>query len=81
MHDEKTGDFRSLPEQVSQVESGLQVNFQATAEVKYQTERFLPVGWLWRAGISTPVAVCEIIQTNLPGDKEDFVKHKMSTRN
>lgn len=81
MHDEKTGDFRSLPEQISQVESGLQVNFQATAEVADQTERFLPVGWLWCAGTPTTVAVCEMIQTNSPGEKERSVKHKMPTRN
>ncbi|MEO6226773.1 MAG: hypothetical protein ABIO61_02810 [Thermomonas sp.] len=81
MHDEKTGDFRQLPEQVTQVESGLEVSFQGTKEIADQTDRFLPVGWFWRTGASTPVAVCEMIQTDSPADRDDSVKHKMPTRN
>ena len=59
MHDEQTGEFQTLPDEVMQVESGLVVSFQPTEEITIQTDRFLPVGWFWRAGASTFVAfVC-----------------------
>ena len=45
MHDEETGEFRPLPDDVMQVESGLIVSFQPTDEIANRTERFLPVGW------------------------------------
>ena len=77
MHDEQTGDFRPLPDQIMQVESGLEVSFQPTEEIASQTDRFLPVGWFWRAGASTPLAVCEMVQKESPGDGECSVKHKM----
>ena len=43
-HDERTGEFQSLPDDVVQVESGLEVSFQPFAKIANQTERFLPVG-------------------------------------
>ena len=77
MHDEETGEFQPLPDEVMQVESGLVVSFQPTEEIANQTDRFLPVGWFWRAGASTPVAVCEMISEERPGDTARYVKHKM----
>ena len=76
MHDEKTGEFQPLPDEVTQVETGLEVSFRPTEEVANQTDRFLPVGWFWRAGASTPAAVCEMVQEERPGDRERYVKHK-----
>ena len=61
MHDEQTGEFQTLPAEVLQVESGLEVSFQRMGELANQTDRFLPVGWVWRAGASTPSAVCEMV--------------------
>lgn len=77
MHDEHTGEFRALPDEVMQVESGLNVSFLPVHEVAKQTSRFLPVGWLWRAGASTPVAACEMDGEEEPGDKTSRIKHKM----
>ena len=77
MHDEETGEFQPLPAEVMQVESGLVVSFQPTEEIANQTDRFLPVGWLWRAGASTPLAVCEMVSEERPGDTARYVKHKM----
>ena len=77
MHDENTGEFRPLPDEVMQVESGLEVSFQPTAEIADQTDRFLPVGWFWRSGASAPVAACEMVSEERPGDTERYVKHKM----
>ena len=70
MHDEQTGEFHPLPDEVMQVESGLEVSFQPTAVIADQTDRFLPVGWLWRGGASTPAAACEMVW------EEGHGKHK-----
>ena len=81
MHDEQTGEFQPLPDQVTQVESGLEVSFQPTAEIVAQADRFLPVGWVWRAGASTTVAACEMVREENPGDSGRYTKHKMITEN
>ena len=80
MHDEQTGEFQPLPDEVMQVESGLEVSFQPTQEIANQTDRFLPVGWFWRAGASTPSAVCEMVRDERPSDTERR-KHKMAKGN
>ena len=77
MHDEQTGEFRPLPVEVMQVESALQVSFQATQELANQTDRFLPVGWFWRAGAATPLAVCEMVLQEGPGGTARYEQHKM----
>lgn len=81
IHDEQTGEFQPLPDEVMQVESGLEVSFRSTEEIANQTDRFLPVGWVWRAGASTPSAVCEMDEEERPGDRERYVKHKMPKGN
>ena len=82
MHDENTGEFQALHDQLVQVESGLAVSFQPTAEIAAQAGRFLPVAWVWRDGMSMPSAVCEMVRDeDAPDDKEPPVKHKMPTRN
>lgn len=80
MHDEQSGQFQPLPDEVIQVESGLEVSFQPAEEIANQTDRFLPVGWFWRAGASAPSAVCEMIWDEGPGDTERYGKHKMLKR-
>lgn len=77
MHDEQTGEFQALPDAVMQVESGLKVSFQPTQEIARQADRFLPVGWFFRAGGSTPIAVCEMVRDEKAGATERYVKHKM----
>ncbi len=77
MHDEQTGEFQPLPDEVTQVESGLEVFFQPTDEIANQRDRFVPVGWFWRAGAPTPSAVCEMVGEERPGETERYVKHKM----
>lgn len=80
-HNEQTGEFQPLPDEMVQVESGLEVSFQPMQEIANQAERYLPVGWLWRAGASTPVAVCEMVWEEKSGDTQRFGKHKMLTEN
>jgi len=76
IHDEQTGEFQALPDNVVQVESGLEVTFQSSQTIANQTDRFLPVGWCWHAGASTPVAACEMVSTEQHGDSERSVRHK-----
>ena len=40
MHDKQTGEFQPLPDDVMQVESGLEVSFQPMEEIANQTDRF-----------------------------------------
>ena len=80
MHDERTGDFLSLPDDVTQVEAGLEVSFQPAAEIANQADRFLPVAWLWRPGAVTVAAACEMVEPESPEDDEPRVKHKMPAR-
>lgn len=77
MHDEKTGEFQALPDDFLQVESGLEVTFQPLDEVATKTDRFLPVGWFWRSGAAIPLAVCEMVGAEGPGDEDRSIKHKM----
>jgi hypothetical protein len=81
MHDETTGEFQPLPDQLMQVESGLAVSFTATEEIVGQPDRFLPVGWFWRSGSSTASAVCEMVFDAGPGSAGPCVKHKMPKGN
>ncbi len=81
MHDDQTGECQSLPDEVIQVEAGLEVSFQPVEQIANQPDRFLPVGWGWRAGASTPLAVCEMIQNDPSTDGECSVQHKMPKRN
>ena len=77
MHDERTGGFQPLPDDVMQVESGLAVSFRPAEEIAGQADCFLPVGWFWRAGASTPSAACEMVRADGPGDTLRSDKHKM----
>ena len=77
MHDERTGEFQPLPEHVAQVESGLAVSFQPADEVATQTDQFLPVGWVWRAGACSTAAACDMVQNVSVDGGETSLKHKM----
>ena len=75
MHDEETGQFQILPDESIQVESGLEVSFHSAEEIVRQPDRFLPVGWLWRAGAPSPVAVCKMAWEEGRGETEGKAKH------
>ena len=79
MHGQQTGEFESLPDDVVQVESGLEVSFRSAEEVENQAARFLPVGWCWQAGAPKSVAVCEMDEEEeeKKGDTKQVIKHKM----
>ena len=76
-HDERTGDFEQLPDDVMQVETGCKVSFQNTQEIVNQGGRFLTVAWRWRAGASSPASACEMVVEEGPDDAQRAVKHKM----
>jgi hypothetical protein len=76
-HDELSGDFQPLPDDLIQVEAGLQVSFQPAATIAGQPDRYLPVGWCWRGGVSAPISACEMVREEHPGDAMRYGKHKM----
>lgn len=77
MHDQQTGEFRTLPDELTQVEAGLETSFHPAAELGRDTERFLAVGWVWRAGAVTASAVCEMATAGGGYGADRTVKHKM----
>lgn len=77
MHEESTGDFKPLADDVVQIESALEVSFKSIMKVSDQGDRFLPVGWVWRAGASTVSAACEMVFEGGFGESVCDVKHKM----
>ena len=81
MHEAQTGDFQALPDDLIQVESGLEVSFRSSQEIRTQGDRFLPVGWVWRAGAPMTVAACEMDEQDKPGGAGRYVKHKMVKAN
>ena len=81
MHEDRTGEFRPLADDVIQVESGLNVSFQSTENIAGQTDRFLPVGWVWRDGASAASSVCEMVQDPKSDDSGNCAKHTMPERN
>ena len=76
-HDERTGDFQPLPDDVMQVEAGRKVSFQNTQEIVNQADRFVPVARRWRAGAPTPASACEMVVEEGPDGTGHPVKHKM----
>ena len=81
MHEAQTGDFQALPDDLIQVESGLKVSFRSSQEIQALGDRFLPVGWVWRAGAPIPVAACEMDEQDKPAGPGRYVKHKMVRAN
>lgn len=77
MHDEKSGDLPPLPDDVTQLESGLQVSFRSSQSLESQTELFLPTSWSWRGSAPTPIAVCEMVGKVSAGEIARYDKHKM----
>ncbi len=77
MHEQTSGDFMALPDDIIQVESGSEVSFQSRQEVASQPGRFLPVGWIWQAGASQPVAACEMVEHEGLDDEDRRIQHKM----
>ena len=75
-HDDSTGEFQPLPDEVTQLESGRAVSFERLEEIARRTESFLPVGWRWCDGAPTVAAVCEMADQEGPEDEEEPVKHK-----
>ena len=73
MHDQHTGAFQRLADEIGQVESGLAVSFRQSKEVASQADRFLPIGWCWRGGAMTVTAACEMIEDA----NADNPKHNM----
>ena len=76
-HDEQTGDFQQLSDDVLQVESGCKVSFRNRDEIANQTDRFLPVAWRWRDGGPATASACEMVTEEGMGGTGKLTKHRM----
>ena len=76
-HEEKTGDFQPLHDDLMQVESGCKVSFQRKEQIESQADRYLAVAWRWQAGAIAPASACEMVREDGPGGADQRVKHKM----
>ena len=76
-HDERTGEFQPLGDDVMQVESGCKVSFQPREQVANRADFYLPVAWRWQAGASSTASACEMVVQEGPDGSEIPVKHKM----
>lgn len=76
MHDER-GAFLELPEDVVQIEEGLEVSFRPGAESAADPERYVPIGWAWRGDGPTAMAMCvmKCVKDN-PTDTMHYSQHK-----
>lgn len=75
MHDEQTGQFHPLPDDVVQVEKGLQVSFQTRAKME-DPDRYVQIGWVWSKGAVTPSASCSMVCFKKEGDTMHYSTHK-----
>jgi hypothetical protein len=74
MHDEKTGQFQPLPDELVQVEDGLKVSFRSEADIG-GADRYVPIGWVWRQGATEPSARCVMRCIKRPGDSNHYSGH------
>jgi hypothetical protein len=47
MHDDETGQFIDLPDDMMSLESGLKTTFETEAEMRASGQQFVDVGWQW----------------------------------
>lgn len=75
-HDEKTGQFQELPDELLQVESGLEVTFQTAEQLARTAANFVPVGWFWRDGAPSPLSMCKMACITRPNDTRHYSQHQ-----
>ena len=80
-HDAQSGNFLPLGDEATQVESGLQVSFEPSAAIAREPDRYLSVGWVWRAGVPATSAACEMVREERAGNAGRYDKHKMDKGN
>ena len=74
MHEEQTGQFQPLPDELVQVEDGLRVSFRAESEIR-DTDCYVPIGWFWRQNAAEPSAMCVLRCIKRPGDSMHYSGH------
>jgi hypothetical protein len=69
MHCETTGRFQVLPDDMLQIEDGLEVFFETVDNIKARSNPMVPVAWAWRDGLSA-MSMC-YSYCELESDDED----------
>jgi hypothetical protein len=58
MHSDETGEFQALPQDLVQVEDGLEVSFRPAKQIDNHLEKYVPVAWAWREDAVTVMSMC-----------------------
>ncbi|WP_138429803.1 hypothetical protein [Fodinibius saliphilus] len=79
MHDDETGGFKLLPENMIQIEENQEVKFMERK--KADDIKFVPVGWIWQSnetqvGAKCVAQGCRYIENQSTGDEEHQTVHK-----
>ncbi|HVH13929.1 MAG TPA: hypothetical protein VM759_12795 [Longimicrobium sp.] len=75
MHDEETGAFAVLPDDVVQVEDAMEVTFRSRA-AGTEEEFYLPVGWMWRESARSVDEMCAMKCVTRPPDTMHYSTRK-----
>jgi hypothetical protein len=75
MHNDETGGFEALPDDVVQVEDAMKVTFQPR-EPASAGEFSLPVGWVWREGARGVEEMCAAKCVTRPHDTMHYSEGK-----
>ena len=78
MHDYETGAFRPLPDDLVQVEDGLEVTFQPMDELLARADSFVQVAWAWRDGATSALAACRSACIKRGTDTNHYSDHTSS---
>ena len=73
-HDEATGAFTDMDDDLVQVEKAQQVSFQRADEVA-ANPNLVEVGWRWIGDEVTGMAVCHLTCTQRTGDSQHYQIH------
>lgn len=61
LHEDATGRFLPLPNDLIQIEDDLKVSFQTEQQLAQQRQPLIQVGWVWRGDGVTPSAECKAV--------------------
>jgi hypothetical protein len=80
MHCETTGRFQVLPDDMLQIEDGLEVFFETVDNIKARSNPMVPVAWAWRDGLSAMSMCYSYCQSESDDEEGTTAMHKIKHR-